>query len=129
MATSIGSFTFVSLSPYPKAPQARIDIETRPGRDGATLWNIGTHPDPFVLHSLRDCSSQADAQTAAANYQAAVGGAPLTLVLNGVTWGWQVLVLDVEPLEVIGTVYAVGGVLGSSAGLIRAKWTLLPWVV
>lgn len=127
-ASSIGAFTFISLSPFPRAPLPQFDLEFRSGRNGCTVWAIGTHPEPFQVATLRDCVNLLDAKLVISNYSAAVGGAPVALVHNGVTWGYPVLILDVEPLEVTATIRGVGGILGNSTGLVRARWTLLPFV-
>ena len=83
--------------------------------------------EPFVLSSVRDIDSALAGDTLLAAYQAVVGWAqPL---------GWcgenrgLVMVLGVEPLDggIHQTLLGLGGVLGTSYGVVRCQWTL-EWV-
>ena len=127
--SSIGAFTFVSLTPHPPEPAEELEVQMRAGKNGAMIWKSGKRPRPFQVTTLRDCVNQADALTALTNYTALIGGAPQTLTYNGATWAYKVVVVRIEPIVVGATVGGVGGVLGSSRGMIRCKWHLLPWVV
>lgn len=129
MANSqIGSFTFVSMAPPPVFPKSGLELESRAGVDGYSAWQTGNTAERFTVSTLKDTASLAAALALYESYQALVGQGAVAIAYAGTALPFLVLVEKVEAEEIRKIVRGVGGTLGNSQGLIRAKWSLIPWV-
>lgn len=127
--SQIGSFQFVTMNPPPQFPFPGMEFEARAGVNGYAAWKIGWAADRFQVVTFRDCVDLAAAQSEYTNYQTLVGAAPQTIHYAGMLLPFKVIVERVEADQVTSTALGVGGILGTSRGYVRAKWSLIPWVV
>lgn len=129
MANSqIGTFQFVSMAPPPVYPRAGLEYESRAGVDGYAAWKTGNTAERFAVSTFADTASLAAAIALYGSYQALVGQSPQAIYYAGTALPFLVLVEKVEAEEIRSIVRGVGGVLGNSAAIVRAKWTLISWV-
>lgn len=124
MSFSLGSFTFIDMSPMPELIGQQVMTESRPGVAGHNLWLTGARGNPQTITTWRDCINLADAITAMTNYRAAIGSR-LAIVWNGNALPRYYDVLNVGPETVERTIGGVGGVLGTSGALLIAQWQLI----
>jgi hypothetical protein len=130
MAVSqIGTFTFVSMLPPPPFPYQNLEFEARAGVNGYAAWKTGIMADQFQVSTLIDLPTIAAAATIFSNYQALVAASPVGIAYAGMPLPFYVLVQKVEAEEMRATVLGVGGINGTSRAILRAKWTLIPWVL
>lgn len=127
--SSIGVYTFVSMLPPPSHPFAGMEFESRAGVDGYAAWKTGYAADRFSVTTFRDLANLAAAQAQFALYQTLVGASPVAIVHAGSTLPFYVLVERVEPEEIRAILLGVGGINNLSYGIVRAKWSLIPWVM
>lgn len=126
--SQIGSHTFINISGVPTAPQQNIVLESQAGVQGVTAWLTGLVGQKSSFQTVRDCTSLGDALSILAQYQALPGLGPQQIRFGQATLPFYIKVLDVQPVEVKQLVAGVGGVLGTSAAILRAKWTVTSWV-
>lgn len=120
----IGQFEFLSLSRPPARPTSRLVREVRPGANGVSYWDEGKVAGPFLVGSVRDTENCLAADDLLAAYQATVG--------NAQEMGWcgenrgAVMVLGVDVVDggAYQTLLGIGGILGTSRGLLRCQWVL-----
>lgn len=122
MASSFGSLTFLTMEPRPPAPTAKVQLESRAGVTGNAAWNTGVRSGPVQVETVADVSSWSGAVTLAATYEAAVGTV-LSITYGGQSLGYNALILSVEarPEKIVK---GMGGLSGSSAAIVRARWTV-----
>lgn len=120
----IGPFDFINLSRAPSGSMLTIEREVRPGVPGVTFWGVGRHSEPYAVASVRDVQDADAGHLTLAAYEAIVGTGPVQLVWNGRPR--QVIVHRVEPLDngVYQTLIGLGGILGTSNGMLRCAWLL-----
>ena len=123
MASSLGSFTFVTFDPKPITAQPGVALESRAGVAGHAAWLTGTRGQTSQHQTVTAVADWATAVTLAALYEAAVGSV-LAASFGGVSCGNQ-LVLGVKA-EPEAIVQGVGEGYGFTA-LCRATWTLVAW--
>lgn len=128
MSSQIGSHVLINISSVPMAPQQDIVIESQAGVTGLTAWLTGNQGNKSSFTSVRDCSSLAAALAELAQYQLYPGLGPQIVKYGGVQLPFYVKVLDVQPVEVKKIVLGTGGIAGTSAAILRAKWTVMSWV-
>lgn len=127
--SSIGPHNFISMSQIPSAPQQQLVLETRAGVDGTGIWRVGTAGTQFTVRTTVDVGTFAQATVKFREYEKLIGGGVYGISYGGVTASFLVAVLGVKPIDVDGTAIGVGGILGTSYGIVRAEWQLLPWEV
>lgn len=130
---SIANFDFVALSAPPEYPFAQVGIETHAGIDGFAVWLSGNRGREFQLQSLVDVPGSTPAQAAAAAaqlirlYRGLIFAGGVDMVWAGFpVAGVEFVVLRVDPVACHGVLLGRGGTLGSSLGVCRANWTLVP---
>ena len=126
MLSYIGTFGFVRMSALPAPPAEQIALESRAGVNGVGAWKTGVRGRELTIDTVADMVDQTDAIAALGNYTLLCGAAPQSLIYAGHAMIYQVLVLEVEPVEVAATLLGVGGRLGISHGLLAARWKLIP---
>jgi hypothetical protein len=121
----IGDFDFIDLSRAPSRSLTRTVREVRPGASGVTLHRMGSQPAPYSLVSVRDVADVETGLDLYAEYEDAVGSDPVTLIWAGVDKG-LVYIHNVLPLDegIYATLLGIGGLEGTSNGMVRAAWTL-----
>jgi hypothetical protein len=122
---SIGPFEFINLSRPPSRSKLRTEREIRPGVAGTTMWGLGRQAAPYQTMSVCDVEDAAAGELLLEDYEAIVGTQAYELYWAGV-FNSMVYVHDVVPLEngIYQTLQGIGGILGSSNGMIRCIWTL-----
>lgn len=126
-ASQIGSFDFVSMLPPPYFPRPALEYEARAGVSGYAAWKTGITADQFQVTTLRDLASFNAAESQFLAYQT-ICGTVQTIRYAGDLMPFMVLVQCCEPEEIRRIALGVGGILGVSRAIVRAKWTLIPWV-
>jgi hypothetical protein len=129
MTSSIGNNVFVNISARPAAPQEGVQLESQAGVNGVTAWLVGSVGKTQTITSFRDCVNFADALNHLAAYELTSALGPLAITYGGVLLPFGVKVLSVEPLEVKQIMHGVGGVLGQSGAILRARWSIITWKV
>lgn len=123
----IGQYPFVSMTQFPIAEKATIEIESRPGVDGLYFWNTGKRGRPFQVQTFADVNNVQSAGLLMTLYEQEIGKV-VPVMFAGIFMPSQYMVIDVEPIpEGIRQVAAgVGGLSypSTSAGIIQAVWTL-----
>ena len=126
-ASRIGPYTFISMSRCPSSPNQRLSTETRAGVNGTAIWRVGTGGQPFQVRTVADALTFGAAVTLFRSYETLIGSGALPIIYGGESMPYLVAVLSVEPDDVAATAIGVGGLLGTSTGIVRATWTLQPW--
>lgn len=129
MPYKIGQFEFISLSRPHARPVAKFSRETRPGKHGVTLINLGDTAEPIQVVSRVETDDVDDSLAKLREYEELANGNPVAIEWNGDTDAPRMCkVLAVEPLEngVIQTVLGLGGVRGNqtSSGFLSAVWLI-----
>jgi hypothetical protein len=121
----IGPFEFINLSRAPSRSQQTAVREVRPGVAGVTIYRMGKQPMPYQVLSVCDVEDAATGLLLLEDYESLVGTDPVELYWAGV-FSSLVYVHQVQPIDggIYQTLLGVGGILGSSNGMIRAVWTL-----
>ena len=119
--SSIGTATFISMDPPPTAAVQQIVLESKAGVNGHGAFLTGSRQAPQQVTTVRDFTSFALAVAAKAVYESAVGSV-LAVVYGGVGIG-NALILGVD-CQCQALVGAVGGLSGSPAAVVTARWTL-----
>lgn len=123
MATcSFGALDFVSMEPRPAAPQQQVALESKAGVAGHGAFLTGVRGRTQTVTTVRDVTSWANALTLCGTYEAAVGTV-FAVTFAGTSLGFNALILGVEcmPEKIVA---GVGGIGGSSAAIVTAKWTI-----
>lgn len=134
MQNSIGTSEFTILKGQVVPPSERLESHERPGVNGTGFWKLGTAGHPFVLRSIVDCASLADAEHTFSDYLSHKGDAVLTLIKDGmdysahVTPAWGVKVVDVRQVELTARGAIVGGLNvtdGNDGYVLVCEWSLV----
>jgi hypothetical protein len=123
MATSsFGALNFISMEPRPVLPQHQVALESKAGVAGHGAFLTGVRSRPHTVTTVRDVASWAAALTLCGTYEAAVGSV-LAITYGGVATGAYALILSVEcqPEKVVA---GVGGIGGTAAAIVTAKWQI-----
>lgn len=122
----IGNFPFVTMSQMPTGHRRQTIVEARSGVNGVFVWHDGFRDRPFQVVTVADAVNVADAQTAIVNYQSIIG-ALANVIFANVLRPNQVCVLDVVPMpnQIRQTLLGIGGLYGTSNGIVAAQWTLV----
>lgn len=122
-ASSIGSATFIRMTPQPVPAGVQLVPEAKAGVANVGWWKAGSKGTEFSVHTLRDVDTFANAVALAAAYKTLQDAGALAVTYGGQSLG-NVLVLSVEATaEAIVAGY--GGVAGTSGALVHAKWRLV----
>lgn len=127
--SSIGPHQFVNISARPAGPQEGVQLESQAGVDGVTAWLVGKVGKQQQIVSFRDCVSLADALNHMAAYELTPALGPLPCYYGQTLLPFAVKVLEVVPVEVKQIVHGIGGVLGQSGAILRARWSIITWYV
>jgi len=127
---SIGPFEFLTMTGPPPGLRQEAQVETRPGVDGAALWQLGLRGRPFVCETFRDFETLSDARVAWKEYEAAVFATePADLVWDGDAEFFPYVIMDVQPITCRAIMGGIGGLTDSPGAILAARWTLLPWLL
>lgn len=129
MPYRIGQHEFISLSRPHTRPVAKFSRETRPGKHGVTLINLGDTAEPMQVVSQVETNDVQSSLAKLREYEDLVNENPVTIEWNGdVDAPRKCQVLGVEAIEggVIETVMGLGGVRGNqvSHGFLVAVWLI-----
>jgi hypothetical protein len=127
MPYKIGQHEFISLSRPHSRPVAKFSRETRPGKHGITLINLGDTAEPIQLVSRVETDNVQASLAKLREYEELANGNPVSIEWNGDLDAPRLCkVIDVQPVEggVIQTVLGLGGVRGNqtSSGFLVAVW-------
>lgn len=120
----LGAFSFIDMGPIPIGIQQKVEIETRPGVDGHALFLTGARGEPFQVQTVVDVANVAAGALLFGQYENAVGDSA-SIIWAGVAHAKTFDILQVRPIQVNQIILGVGGLGGTSAGLVRAAWTLI----
>lgn len=125
---SIGSYMFHGMRGVPTYPTTKVSIETRPGRDGATIWNLGKWGKPCDIETTLFTLNHALAHVTFASYAFATSLDPQPLTIGSHTIsGGLYQVLDVSEVQVGAMLRTkIGGDGTVYQGVVVARWTLFP---
>lgn len=125
---SLGNYFFHGMRGTIDLPSANIVVETRAGRNGVTLWNLGVWGKPFDLETTLFTANYGFAQLAFSNYKLATAMNPLLLTMGSVTvLGGLFQVLDVNAVRIDAIMHGhVAGDPNHYFGIVVARWTLFP---
>ncbi len=106
--------------------QEQLEVQNRPGVDGALIRRLGAHGIPFELTTKSYHASYTAARNALAAFDDYPGTAPVTLTRNGVSHG-DYYVLSVYEVRTIPVVNPTGHVVpdANATVCLIAKWKLL----
>ena len=122
MASSIGSYSFVRMSPQPLTAAQRVQAESRAGVAGVGLWLLGAAGQEYTVETVAIYSTFANAVTGANNYRTLIGAAAQAIVYGGQSCG-NVVVLGVEArAERIVKGFSSGG---TALAIVTANWRLI----
>lgn len=121
-ASSFGALNFVSMDPRPVLPQHQVALESKAGVAGHGAFLTGIRSRPQTVTTVRDVASWAAALTLCGTYEAAVGSV-LAITYGGTATGMTALILGVET-QPEAVVCGVGGLGGSAAAIVTAKWLI-----
>lgn len=127
--SSIGNHQFVTIDRRPPGPQEGVVFESQAGVDGVTAWLTGNVGRTSHIASFRDCVNLADALNHMAAYELTPALGPLAIYYGNVQLPFGVKVFDVKPIEIKQIVHGIGGVLGQSKAILRARWSVMTWKV
>lgn len=121
--SSIGGYTFVSMTPQPQTKGMRLQPETKPGVSGTGFWALGVHGQEYQLTTVAVGATFAAAVAAEALYRALIQAGPVAVVYGGQTIGYAI-VMDVT----CNAERVLGAFGGSSVGyaIATAQWRLIP---
>ena len=123
MASTIGSYSVVSMTPKPQGSAVRLALESRPGVDGVGLWELGEGGEPEEITTVVNVADFAAAVTLCDLYRGLIGAGPQTIVYAGVNLGdYHVLAVEAEPKAVVRT---TGGVTPGGVAIVTAKWKIV----
>lgn len=121
---SIGSFNFIDMSEFPPSTRESVEVETRAGVNGHSLWLTGKRGMPFSVRTIVDVATVTAGGLLMAQYEAVVGS-QATVVYAGVPFNKTFDVLNVAPVENRKILLGIGGVSGTSGALLVADWSLV----
>jgi hypothetical protein len=110
------------MDPCPVGPQQQIALESKAGVAGHGAFATGVRSNVQQITTVRDFTSFSNAVAGKAVYEGAVGTV-LSITYGGVVLGFSALILGVEA-TVEAVVGAVGGLSGSPAAIVTARWTI-----
>lgn len=120
---SIGTFSFLTMTPAPPTRRVRSMVETRNGSDGFSIWKESIRGEAHQCQTVVDTGTFAAAQTLKALYEAACGGDKVPLIYAGVTYP-DVYIKDVRA-NIRTQLIGIGGLNPPSQALLVATWQLL----
>jgi hypothetical protein len=123
MTSSIGTQSFISMTPQPLTAAQRVQVESRAGVAGVGFWLLGAAGEAYSPTTVRNVDTFANAVALANTYRTLIGGAPQALTYGGVAMG-NFVVVDVKAsaeriVKGFGGVAPAGGL-----AIVRAQWTL-----
>ena len=125
---SLGNYFFHGMRGTVNYPSANIVVETRAGRNGVTLWNLGVWGKPFDIETTQFAITYGYAQYYFSNYKLATALDPQVLTIGGyIVMGGLFQVLDVNAVRVDAIAHGkVAGDPTNYHGIVVARWTLFP---
>lgn len=120
---SLGSFTFINMTPVPPRKRKRLMVESRAGVDGVAVWLDAERGQIYRPQTVVDVESHAAAQTLKDSYEAACGGDPVQLTYADVVYP-DVVIMDVE-VRIVDQVLGIGGINETVKALVYATWDLI----
>lgn len=122
---SIGTFQFINIDVFPVGQKQQVSMESRPGVDGLYFWLTGQRGTPFTVTTAADVADANAAALQFIEYEQAIGSV-VSVVWNGNALPKRYVIVDVQPVTegIRQTILGVGGLLGTSQGLVTAQWTL-----
>jgi hypothetical protein len=120
---SIGSFTFIDMTPVPPLRRRKLLVETRPGVDGVAIWWDGERGEIWRPRTVRDAVSHVDAQLIKQAYEDAVGVGTVAIVYAGSAYP-NAVIADVQ-VVIEDQLFGVGGFTSAPQALVRAAWDIL----
>lgn len=122
-ASSIGAYTFISMSDQPLTAGQNLQPESKAGVDGIGWWKTGTKGWEYQVTTIRDVDTFANAVALQASYQGLRNSGALAITYGGVAIG-NVIVLDVKA-KAERIVKGSGGLATTSQAIVRAQWRLI----
>lgn len=122
MADSIGSESFVRLSPTLTTAKRLLADITRPATTGRAYRYFGTHGENVEVFGERDVADIPAAIAKKADYAAMIGST-YVVVQQGTTLSGYWLVVDVDVVDIRPLVKSVGGI-GSGNAWVVSRWVL-----
>lgn len=119
--SSIGPYTFASMTPQPQTKGWRLQPETKAGVNGVGFWALGIHGQEYQVTTTAIAATFAAAVAAEALYRALINAGPVAVVYGDQAIG-SAIVLDVQA--------AAERVLmaqpGNGEAMVKANWKLIP---
>jgi hypothetical protein len=129
MTNSIGTFTFLKLDGNPEPLKEECIVLSRPGVEGVAVWKTGRRGVKLTLRSSVDAADLDAARALVPAYQALIGADAVELVWCDIELAdvesFQVIVLDVRPVEVKAIIGGVGGLNSPSGGWCVCDWDVV----
>jgi hypothetical protein len=122
-ASSIGAYTFVSMTPQPQTAGMRLQPETKAGVSGTGFWALGVHGQEYQVQTVAVGASFSAAVAAEALYRALISAGPVLVTYGGVAIGY-VIVMDVTCTA--ERVLQANGQGGTYYAIANATWRLIP---
>jgi hypothetical protein len=121
--SSIGGYTFVSMTPQPQTKGMRLQPETKAGVSGVGFWALGVHGQEYQLTTVAVGATFAAAVAVEATYRALIQAGPVVVTYGGVTIGYAVVMDVTSHAERVLGAY---GQFGTGYAIATATWRLIP---
>jgi len=122
-ASSIKTYTFVSMDPQPQTAGMRLQPETKAGVNGTGFWKLGVHGQEYSLTTVAVGATFAAAVAVEPYYRALINAGPVLVTYGGQSCGYAI-VTDVQATA--ERVLFAAGSGGSGQAIVRATWKLIP---
>lgn len=124
----IGPFNFVSMTGPPPRPRNTADREGRPGINGEALWYTGLRGESWTTETFVDVPTLLGAWQLFARYEQSVFNGLWPVVWAGIGADYLYTVDRVDLVQCCACLMGLGGLNGTSQAVLRARWTITPWI-
>lgn len=122
-ASSIGAYSFISMSGQPVQAAQQLQPESKAGVDAVGWWKVGSKGTEYSVQTIADVDTFANAVAAVGNYRGLQNSGAVAIVFGGVSLG-NVIVLSVDG-KAERIVRGSGGLATTGQAIVRATWRLV----